>query len=178
MGLAFTPVVINDGLISLKISTEVSELSQEGAISLGGIVSIDADGNLITTGGLTIPGLTVRRAETTVELPSGGSMVIAGLLQDTFKQNIDGIPGIKDIPILGVLAKSRDFQNDQTELVIIVTPYIVDAVNGKDLVVPDKGFAPPSDAQTILFGRLNAVYGRGRVPETYALQGPMGFIVK
>lgn len=178
VGLAFTPVVMSGGLISLKISTEVSELSQEGAFSLGGTTFVDENDNVITVPGLTIPGLKVRRAETTVELPSGGSMVIAGLLQDEFRQNIDGVPGIKDIPIIGALAKSRDFLNNQTELVIMVTPYIVDAVQEKQLVTPDQGFAPPTDAQSILFGQLNVRYGRGQIPGTRTIQGPMGFIVE
>ena len=105
-------------------------------------------------------------------------MVIAGLLQDEFRQNIAGVPGIKDIPIIGALAKSRDFLNDQTELVVIVTPYIVDSVQERQLTSPAQGFAPPTDAQSILFGQLNVRYGRGKTPGTRVLQGPMGFIVE
>src|SRR5690606_34003809 len=92
VGLAFTPVVLSEGRISLKISTEVSEISSSGAIALtpGG-----------TDATLTIPALRVRRAETTVELPSGGSVVMAGLIQDDVRQDLNGVPGLKDVPILG-----------------------------------------------------------------------------
>ena len=178
VGLAFTPVVLNEGLISLKISTEVSELASEDAFSIGGSVLVDDDGNFVEFGGISVPGLTVRRAETSVELPSGGSMAIAGLLQDTLKQNIDGIPGVKDMPVIGALARSRDFQNNQTELVIMVTPYLVGPTSEKNLVTPDRKFVPPSDAQTILFGKLNAKYGDGQLPQTRTFRGPSGFIVE
>ncbi len=178
VSLAFTPVVLSEGRISLKISTEVSELSNDDSFQLQGGIVFDPNGNPIQFGGLTLPSLNVRRAETTVELPSGGSMVMAGLLQDTMKQNLDGIPGVKDMPVLGALAKSRDFKNEQTELVVIVTPYLVGPVNEKKLVTPSEGFAPASDADTILMNKLNARYGkRGQVPETKKLQGPVGFIV-
>jgi len=178
IGLAFTPVVLSDGLISLKISTEVSELSQEGGFSLGGTVFVDEDGNLVQSQALTVPGITVRRAETVIELPSGGSMAIAGLLQDTLQQNLDALPGLKNVPILGALARSRDFQSNQTELVVMVTPFLVGATGQKDLVMPDKGFVPASDAQTILLGRLNTKYGNGQPPQNRTFKGPAGFIVE
>ena len=179
VGLGFTPVVLGEGRISLRISTEVSELSNENAITASGGVITDGDGNIITIPGLTIPALTVRRAETTVELPSGGSMVIAGLLKDDLKQSIDGIPGVKDMPIIGALARSRDFRSNQSELVIMVTPYLVGPVNKDQLATPTDGFAPPSDADTILLGRLNSVYGRNSGPvSSKKLKGPVGFIVK
>jgi len=179
VGLGFTPVVLNEGRISLKISTEVSETSNEDALVANGSTLIDANGNPITVGGLTVPSLVVRRTETTVELPSGGSMVIAGLLSNKTKQNLDGIPGIKDMPVLGALARSRDFRNDQTELVIMVTPYLVGPVNEKQLATPSDKWAPPSDADTILLGRLSARYGkRGQKLDSKTLQGPIGFIVE
>ncbi len=106
-----------------------------------------------------MPGLKVRRAETTVELPSGGSMIMAGLIQDTVKQHINGTPGLKNLPILGTLFRSRDFQADETELVVIVTPYVVNPVNEKQLATPFERFNMPTDRQTILFGRLNKIYG-------------------
>ncbi len=179
VGLGFTPVVLSEGRISLRISTEVSEITGENAFVSQGGLSVDSDGNLISIPGITIPGLRVRRAETTVELPSGGSMVIAGLLQQSMKQNIDGIPGLKNLPILGSLFQSRDFQSGETELVVIVTPYMVEATSPQNLALPTDGFAPPSDAETVLLSRLNAVYGsKGKGPAQGQLKGPIGFIVR
>lgn len=169
VGLNFTPVVLSEGRISLKISTEVSELSSEGAFVLQGTNGGD---------GVTVPGLKVRRAETTLELPSGGSLVMAGLLSDSMRQNIDGVPGVKDVPVLGQLFRSRDYQKNETELVVIVTPYLVDPTSRKNLVLPTDGFVPASDMDTILMGRLNATYGaRGAEPGETSLQGPVGFVV-
>lgn len=169
VGLNFTPVVLSEGRISLKISTEVSELSSEGAFVLQGAGGGD---------GVTVPGLKVRRAETTLELPSGGSLVMAGLLSDSMRQNIDGVPGVKDVPVLGQLFRSRDYQKNETELVVIVTPYLVDPTSRKNLVLPTDGFVPASDMDTILMGRLNATYGaRGAAPGDSSLQGPVGFVV-
>ena len=179
VGLNFTPVVLGEGRISMKISTEVSELSSENSITASGGTIIDDEGNVIVIDGLTIPALTVRRAETTVELPSGGSMVMAGLLKEETKRTMEGLPGIKDVPVLGALARSNDFRNNQSELVVIVTPYLVGPVNKDQLKTPLEGFAEPSDTDSILMGRLNAVYGRKDQPVgNRQLQGPVGFIVK
>ena len=179
VGLGFTPVVLSEGRISLRISTEVSEITGENAFVSQGGLSVDSDGNLIAVPGVTIPGLRVRRAETTVELPSGGSMVMAGLLQQSMKQNIDGIPGLKNLPILGALFQSRDFQSGETELVVIVTPYLVEATSPQNLALPTDGFAPPTDAETVLLSRLNAVYGaKGKAQPQGQLKGPIGFIVR
>ena len=168
VGLNFTPVVLSEGRISLKISTEVSELSSDGAFVIQG-----AGGD-----GITVPGLKVRRAETTLELPSGGSLVMAGLLSDSMRQNIDGVPGVKDVPVLGQLFRSRDYQKNETELVVIVTPYLVDPTSRDKLVLPTDGFAPAGDMDTILMGRLNATYGaRGAAAGDKSLQGPVGFVV-
>lgn len=165
VGLGFTPVVMSKGRISLRISTEVSELSSDGALNFAG--------------GVTVPGLRVRRAETTVELPSGGSMVMAGLLQEDIHQNIDGIPGAKDVPILGALFRSRDFESNETELVIIVTPYLVHGTNRANIRTPIDGFVTSSDLDTILFGRLNKVYGvNGGGNQKRNWQGPVGMIVE
>lgn len=179
VGLGFTPVVMSEGRISLKISTEVSEITGENAFVSQGGIGLDANGNPIGIPGVTIPGLRVRRAETTVELPSGGSMVMAGLLQQSLRQNIDGIPGLKNIPILGSLFQSRDFLSGETELVIIVTPYIVEATSPQNIALPTDGFVPPTDAETVLLSRLNAIYGaKGRPPAQGSLKGPIGFIVR
>ncbi len=164
VGLSFTPLVLSEGRISMKVSTEVSELTNEGAVSLGII---------------TVPGLKVRRANTTIELPSGGSLVIAGLISDETKQAMTGQPGLKNLPVLGALFRSRDFIKSETELVVIVTPYIVDPVARHKLARPDKGFAVASDAQSNLLGRLNRIYGRK--PEEMPsgqYQGDFGFIVE
>jgi pilus assembly protein CpaC len=168
VGLAFTPVVLDKGHISLQVSTEVSELTNTGAFSVSGGGFND---------GLTIPALAVRRAETTVELPSGGSLVIGGLLQNQTKQNINGFPGLKDLPILGALFRSRDFQNSETELVVMVTAYLVDPVTEARLSRPDTGFVVPTDLETILTGRLNSVYGRNVMPPN-APRNTIGYIVE
>jgi pilus assembly protein CpaC len=163
VGLGFTPIVLSEGRISLQINTEVSELTTE---------------NALTIAGTTIPSLKVRRAETTVELPSGGSMVLAGLIKDTSKQQINGIPGLKNLPILGTLFRSRDFLANQTELAIIVTPFIVDAVNEKQLASPTDGFNDATDRQTLLFGRLNKLYGANGGKPKGVYHGNVGFIVE
>ena len=179
VGLGFTPIVLSEGRISLRISTEVSEITGDNAFVSQGGLSLDSNGNVITIPGVTIPGLKVRRAETTVELPSGGSMVMAGLLQQSMKQNIDGIPGLKNLPILGSLFQSRDFQSGETELVVIVTPYLVEATAAANLDLPTQGFAPASDAETVLLSRLNAVYGgKGKSQPQGTLKGPIGFVVR
>jgi pilus assembly protein CpaC len=125
-----------------------------------------------------VPALKVRRAETTVELPSGGSMVMAGLIQERTRQDINGVPGLKDLPVLGALFRSRDFQANQTELVVIVTPFIVDAVNDRQLATPLDGLNIAHDRQTILFGRLHKVYGvAGHAPKG-GYHGSVGYIVE
>ena len=183
VGLAFTPVVLSEGRMSLRISTEVSELQQEGSfVSPSTFITDPGTGSLVEVKGLTIPALRVRRAETTVELPSGGSLVMAGLLQQTTKQDINAYPGLKELPVLGALFQSRDFQNNETELVIIVTPYLVGPVNTAQLALPTDGFANPTDFETIFLGRLNAVYGKNKsqpgVTTSRKLEGPVGYIVE
>lgn len=136
------------------------------------------DPTVFSTSGLTVPSLTVRRAKTTVELPSGGSLVMAGLLQENMRQTVQGIPYLKDIAVLGQLFRSRDYANAETELVIIVTPYLVDPTHESKLSDPAKGFVAASDMQTILMGNLAATYGlAGSGVEEKTLQGPMGFIL-
>lgn len=180
VGLSFTPLVINKGRISLKISTEVSELTTQGALQLGNQPISDGNGNNIgTIAGLTLPALSVRRAETTVELPSGGSMVVAGLIQEKTKQAIEGVPGVKDLPVLGALFRSRDYQNDETELVIMVTPYLVDPTHPGALATPADGLSFASDRNTILFGRLNKVYrAPGAQTKGKHWNGPVGYVLE
>lgn len=133
---------------------------------------------IFQTTGLNLPSLTVRRAKTTVELPSGGSLVMAGLLQENMRQTISGIPYLKDIAVLGQLFRSRDYQSSESELVIIVTPYLVDPTHESKLTDPAKGFVSASDMQTILLGQVAAQYGSSGVGvQEKTLQGPMGFIL-
>lgn len=179
VGLGFTPVVLSAGRISLQVSTEVSELTLQGAFQSRSVSGVDPTTGQLTSGQtVSVPALKVRRAETTVELPSGGSLVIAGLIQEQTRQSLDGVPGAKDLPILGALFRSRDFQNDETELVVVVTPYLVDPTDPQKLREPDDGFMTPRDARTILFGKLNEVYAApgSTVKSTPAPKGASGFI--
>ena len=128
--------MLSEGRISLKVMTEVSDLSTDNAMTLQVPGSSQS---------LTIPSIKTRRAETVVEIPSGGSLAMAGMIQEQTKQQINGLPGLMQLPILGTLFKSRDYVNHQTELMVLVTPYIVRAVAQKDLSRPDDGFADPTD---------------------------------
>jgi len=168
VGLGFTPVVLSEGRMSLRVSTEVSELSNEAAIVVG---QPDSSSQI------NIPSLKVRRAETTVEMPSGGSLVMAGLIQEKMRQDINGTPALMHLPVLGALFRSRDYQRNETELVVIVTPFVVNPVSERQLNTPAKGLVPPTDLQTILFGKLNKNNDvRGRKPPS-PYQGPVGFII-
>ncbi|MHC2331468.1 pilus assembly protein CpaC [Bradyrhizobium sp. USDA 4454] len=165
ISLNFTPVVLTEGRISLRVMTEVSEVSTENSLTGG-------------ANGTTIPSIKTRRAETTLEIPSGGSMAMAGLIQDQTKQAINGLPGLASLPVLGTLFRSRDFVNNQTELMVLVTPYVVRAVAQKDLSRPDDGFANAADPQADLLGSLNRIYGvPGRTTEPARnYRGTYGFI--
>ncbi|MFL6814958.1 MAG: type II and III secretion system protein family protein, partial [Bradyrhizobium sp.] len=164
ISLNFTPVVLAEGRISLRVMTEVSEISLENSLTGG-------------AGGTTIPSIKTRRAETTLEIPSGGSMAMAGLIQDQTKQAVSGLPGLAQLPVLGTLFRSRDYVNSQTELMVLVTPYIVRAVAQKDLSRPDDGFASASDPQADLLGSINRIYGvPGRVEPARHYRGTYGFI--
>jgi pilus assembly protein CpaC len=166
ISLNFTPVVLTEGRISLRVMTEVSELSIDNAITLNQAGS-----------SLTIPSIRTRRAETTLEIPSGGAMAMAGLIQEQTKQAVNGLPGLSQLPVLGTLFRSRDFVNNQTELMVLVTPYIVRAVAQKDLSRPDDGFASASDPQSDLLGNINRIYGvPGRVEPAQNYRGTYGFI--
>ncbi len=163
VGLAFTPIVLSEGRISLKIETEVSELTQDGAVVLSGI---------------SIPALKKRQAKSTVELPSGGTLALAGLISDDTRQNIDGLPGAKDIPILGTLFRSRDFIKSETELVVIVTPYLVKPTSRQQLATPADGLAAATDMKGNFLGHLNRIYGKGEALPAGDLKGDYGFIVE
>jgi pilus assembly protein CpaC len=165
ISLNFTPVVLSEGRISLRVMTEVSEVSTENSLNGG-------------AGGTTIPSIKTRRAETTLEIPSGGSMAMAGLIQEQTKQAVNGIPGIDSLPVLGALFRSQDFINNQTELMVLVTPYIVRAVAQKDLSRPDDGFAPASDSQSTLLAQINRIYGVAAPAESIgSYPANFGFII-
>ncbi len=165
ISLNFTPVVLSEGRISLRVMTEVSEVSTENALTGG-------------AGGTTIPSIKTRRAETTLEIPSGGSIAMAGLISEQTKQAVNGMPGVDQIPILGGLFRSQDYVNHETELMVIVSPYVVRAVAQKELSRPDDGFAPASDSQSALLARINRIYGlAARADAVGTSQGNFGFII-
>ncbi len=177
VGLGYTPVVLSRGRISLKLSAEVSELTNTGGFTLSNS-STGANGTTTNAPALVIPGLNVRRVETTVELPSGQSLMIAGLLQSNAKQTIDSLPGVMNLPILGALFNSRDYVNNETELVVIVTPYLVKPVNPNQIQTPADGLELASDLETTLLGRLNKSFGKPAAPPRgTAYQGPVGYVV-
>jgi pilus assembly protein CpaC len=153
--LGFTPTVLSEGRISLKIATEVSELDD------------------VTTGALK-----TRAAETTIELPSGGAMMLAGLIKEDQSSNITGTPGLMDLPILGTLFRSRNFTSGQTELAVIVVPYIVNPVAEKQLASPDDRLAPPSDGGQIFWGKLNRMYGTAGNHPNGVYHGSVGYIIE
>ncbi|HEX5078630.1 MAG TPA: type II and III secretion system protein family protein [Geminicoccaceae bacterium] len=166
--LAFTPTVLSGNRISLRVRPEVSELSQDGAIEVNG---------------LTIPALKTRRAETTVELGSGQSFAIGGLLSSDVQNAVSKTPGLGDLPVLGTLFRSTAFRRDETELVIIVTPYLVRPVDEPVLATPNDGYKAPNDIERILQGRLHSAQlhpGRGgpQGPQGQRLTGPIGFVLE
>ncbi len=160
VSLAYTPIVLANGRISMRVRPEVSELSSQGAVTLNGF---------------NVPALTIRRAETTVELGSGESFMIAGLLQNNAQQTIDQLPGVGDLPILGNLFRSTDFQRNETELVIVVTPYLVQPVNDRDIRLPTDGFNVPDAAAQVMMGQeTDGVTGGERPMPRPSNPGPNG----
>ena len=154
VSLAYTPTVLANGRISLRVRPEVSELSSQGAVTLNGF---------------QVPSLTIRRTETTVELGSGQSFMIAGLLSNNAQHALDKAPGLGDVPILGNLFRSRDFRRGETELVIVVTPYLVKPVNASDIVLPTDGYRSANELQQLLGYRDNSgVSGEQRPGPTAA----------
>jgi pilus assembly protein CpaC len=160
--LNFTPVVLSQGRIQLRVATEVTDIDNE---------------KQITIAGTSIPAFRTRRNETTVELPSGGSIASAGLISTETQQAINGVPGLMNLPILGSLFRSRDYQRQETELLIIVTPYIVHAIDPHEVVKPDANFVDASDPQGWLLGRVNRLYSTAGNPQTFPnYSGKVGFI--
>ena len=164
--LNFTPVVLSQGRIQLRIATEVTDIDYSHQVT-------------ITAGNsnVSVPGFRTRKNETTVELPSGGSIASAGLLSTQTQQAINGVPGLMNLPILGSLFRSRDFLRDETELLIIVSPYIVHAIDPAQIVKPDANFSDASDPQTWLLGRVNRLYSTtGSAQGLQNYTGKVGFI--
>lgn len=151
IGLEFQPVVLSPGRISLKIRTSVSEPTTEGSVPMSSGIAGLPGSNLLS--------IRKRLADTTIELPSGGSMMIAGLVRDDVRQAVNGLPGLSKIPVLGTLFRSKDFVRNETELVIIVTPYLSRPNARAALAKPDDNFNPPSDGAGYFLGRVNRVYG-------------------
>jgi pilus assembly protein CpaC len=162
VNVSFKPVVLSEGKISLTITAEVSELSSDGAITLATI---------------SLPGLKVRRAETTLEIPSGGTIAMAGLLSDDTRQNVEGVPGLKNLPVLGALFRSNDYRRRETELVILVSPYLATHAAKQDLAKPTDGYMPSSELRELFFGHINRIYGHGSPSGRGRYHGDYGFIV-
>jgi len=169
VSLNFTPVVLSEGRISLKVMTEVSDISSNNSLTIPIPGSNDT---------VTVPSIRTRRAETTVEIPSGGALAMAGMIENQTRHNINGLPGLAELPVLGPLFKSNDYINQRTELMVLVTPYVVRAVAQKDLSRPDDGFSDPSDPAQVLLGRFNRIYGVGGTPDPPDnYRGKYGFIL-
>ncbi|TIW64391.1 MAG: type II and III secretion system protein family protein, partial [Mesorhizobium sp.] len=170
IGLEFQPVVLSAGRISLKVRTSVSEPTAEGATTLEGGGALP---------GTTLLSIRKRLADTTVELPSGGSMMIAGLVRDDIRQAVSGLPGLAKIPVLGTLFRSKDFVRNESELVIIITPYLARPVARNELAKPDDNFNAPSDGAGMFLGRVNRVYGTMQTDRPNGrYHGVVGFIYK
>ena len=144
VGLTYTPIVLANGRISLRLRTEVSDISSQGAVRIGG---------------LEVPATTQRTAETTVELGSGQSMMIAGLLSNQMNSSVDKIPGVGDVPILGALFKSNGWKRNETELMIVITPYLVNPVSDSEIKLPTDGLHTPNDLERILLGKTTSNKG-------------------
>ncbi len=162
--LNFTPVVLSQGRIQLRIATEVTEVDYSTQVAVGNI---------------SIPGFRTRNNVTTVELPSGGSIATAGLISTQSEQAINGLPGLMNLPVLGALFRSRDYRRNETELMVIVTPYIVHAIDPRQVVRPDENFQDASDPQAWLLGRVNRIYSTsGSLRPLPGYVGKIGFITQ
>ncbi|MEH6701013.1 type II and III secretion system protein family protein [Parasphingorhabdus sp.] len=159
VSLSYTPTVLSNGRISIRVAPEVSEITSNGAVVINGF---------------SIPAVSTRRAETTVELGSGESFMIAGLMQNSYNSAIDKTPGLADVPILGSLFKSDGYRRNETELMIVVTPYLVKPVNDSEIVLPTDGFKAANDAERFLMNRNHSGSGGDRPKPTLAPAAPEG----
>ena len=164
VALNFTPIVLSEGRISLHVSTEVVDIDRDNTLRYGDGLSANA------------PAFKTRNLDTTVELPSGASLVSAGLIQSRSAQVINGLPGLMNLPVLGALFRSRDYQRQESELLIVVTPYIAKPTSPQKVALPTDGFSDASDPQAILLGRFNRLYGSNGAPAT-VYKGRAGFVI-
>lgn len=162
VSVKFTPDVLSENRIRMVVQPEVSEVSTANSITMSGFI---------------IPSINTRRAKTTVELAPGESFMIAGLIKDNTKASIDQIPGMKELPILGALFRSTEFQRNESELVITVTPYLVDPLKSSDVKLPSDDFRPASQMEMFFYGALGALTTEGHSVFTPQLEGPTGFMV-
>jgi pilus assembly protein CpaC len=162
--LNFTPIVLSPGRIQLRIATEVTDIDYS---------------TQITFSGLSIPGFRTRNNTTTVELPSGGSIASAGLISTQTQQAINGFPALMNLPVLGAMFRSRDYQRNETELLIVVTPFIAHAIDPSQVVRPDQNFQDASDPQTWFLGRVNRIYSTSQSLQPMpGYVGKIGFITQ
>jgi pilus assembly protein CpaC len=155
-------VVVSEGRILLRLATEVTEVDST---------------QIITINSVAVPGFRTRKNETSVELPSGGSIATAGLITNNSRHAINGLPGLINLPVLGALFRSRDYLRQETELMIVVTPYIAKSVSPSEVVRPDDGFSDASDPQAWLLGRVNKLYSSRSNPQAIQnWKGRFGFI--
>ncbi|MEP7349086.1 MAG: type II and III secretion system protein family protein [Sphingorhabdus sp.] len=160
VNLTYTPTVLADGRISLRVRSEVSDISSQGAVRIGGF---------------EIPATTTRMAETTIELGSGQSMMIAGLLSNQLGSSVDKMPGAGDIPVLGALFKSNGWKRNETELMIVITPYLVKPVSDSEIKLPTDGIHTPNDLERVLLGKVTSDKGdKIRPMPTIAPAAPTG----
>ena len=162
VNLTFTPIVLGEGRIQLRVATDVTEVDPTTSLNAGSVSAV---------------GFKNRKNETTVELPSGGSIVTAGLIQQRSEQSINGLPGLMNLPVLGALFRSREYKRQETELMIIVTPYLARPVKAQEVARPADGFSDPTDPQAILLGRVNRLYSSVDNPQVIKnFKGKAGFI--
>jgi pilus assembly protein CpaC len=163
VAVKFTPFVLSENRVRMSVQPEVSEVSTDNAVQVSGF---------------SIPSINTRRARTTVELAPGESFMIAGLMKDQSQATIEQLPGVKELPILGALFRSTEFQRNESELVIAVTPYIVDPLKSSDVKLPTDDFRPASQIEAFFFGALGSLSGRaGEISKQPGLEGPIGFMV-
>ncbi|MGE3713323.1 MAG: type II and III secretion system protein family protein [Alphaproteobacteria bacterium] len=163
VAVKFTPQVLSENRIRMEVMPEVSEISTANSIQISGF---------------TIPSISTRRAKTTVELAPGESFMIAGLIKDQMTSTIEQFPGVKEVPVLGALFRSTEFQRNETELVIAVTPYVVDPLKGSDVKLPTDDFRPASQMEMFFYGALGSLSGDVRaLSQTPPVEGPIGFMV-
>jgi pilus assembly protein CpaC len=162
VAVKFTPFVLSENRIRMMVQPEVSQISSSNAVQISGF---------------NVPSIDTRRAKTTVELAPGESFMIAGLINDQMRATINQLPGVKDLPVLGALFRSTEFQRNQTELVIAVTPYIVDPLKSSDVKLPTDNFRPATQMEMFFLGALGSQSGDISRAKTQALEGPIGFMV-